>query len=197
MMIKNNRMKRTMALTLVCILTFLSVNVTQSMADEIPVNQETLVPEGIATAYVENEDGTVETLDCEVVLNAVESQERTGGTIYTLEVTASTEKNSTDSKTQYGTTLRGTLRWRDNLGMNNTFLMVFGNGNGPAGRYSYEYGRLFRPTATMGGADFNNGGTFYNEAGAGTEGYAFYLRIKANLDNGKEVMLQINTSPLE
>ncbi len=92
--------------------------------ERIAVTQE--MRDGI-TAYVENENGEMEPLDCEISLVKNVSNARTSGNVYTLEVKASENKFSTDSTTQAGITLWGQIVWTDNFGIHNKLLSVSGS----------------------------------------------------------------------
>lgn len=151
---------------------------------------------GIAEAYEYNEDNDIlQELDVELTLNKIickndlytlSSTNENTSTYYAL--TARAIKPSSDSLTQDGITVSGTIYWEDNLGPINNFVSCSGSRSGAVSGDGYY--QVLRGTATLCHGYFS-GSSFSSSADSGkdTTGTSFQLIVRSN---GVQVLVKTN-----
>lgn len=156
----------------------------------------------IVKAYEQNQDGTVCLLETEATLTKIlyheeldlslEGDERPAA-LYVL----TAETYSSDTTTQYGVRLTGTIAWKDNFGMNNELVAVSGSRSGSYTGDGTYYCSAGSTQLEPGWISFSEA-SFFNHSVAGTEGYGFQLVIHSpSTSSAKIAQLIIKTSILD
>ena len=174
----------------------------ETYSNVIDIQQEKLDANTLAecSAYKTNADGSVQEFECEVTLNKIIYQDNDAvrscsdesiSTFYVL--TASTDiKTSTHEESAYGITLKGSIGWVDNLGVNNLFKYTSGS---RSGNYSGDgWMALYAGQHALCDGYFS-GSTFYKTSDKDDQyGLSFRLLVKSKTPNGEEAMLEVKTS---
>jgi len=105
-------------------------------------------------------------------------------------------KDSVDSTTKNGISLKGTITWIDHAGLNNELVSVSGSRSGSYsgdGKYIVTSGTH---NVTNGSGSFS-GTTFSNSAVGGEKGYSFTLTMHSYTASGDQTTLIVKTSAFD
>lgn len=189
---KAKKLAKKLAAVVCCFSCIMGLHVeTMAMETEyIAVTPE--IQEGI-TAYVIDENGQKEALDCEVSLKKSVSNARAAGDWYTLEVKASNVKDSYDDITQEGIQLSGRISWIDNLGIPNILTSVSGRFENTSKIKSayYQYGTLGEYFSSK-NMELSRTNSFLESLWK--EGAGFRLELSARTKDDKKISLTVKTS---
>lgn len=155
----------------------------------------------IVKAYEQDQDGTVSLLETKTTLTKIQYKEELGlslksdempTTLYVL--TADTY--SSDSTTQYGVSMSGTIVWKDYFGMSNELVSIAGVRSGSYtgdGSYYCRSG-----THQVAGWTTFTGASFFDNSVSGEEGFGFELVIfSPSTSSTKKAKLTVSTSILD
>lgn len=163
---------------------------------EIKVTPE--MKDGI-TAYMETENGVIQPLNCDISLVKHTLNSREAGDMYTLEVKASDQKVSSDSRAQDGIELLGRITWIDHLGTSNELVSYYGRYSNPSkiAYASYHVGRGNETHHVIPMDNITQKNTFNNTDPCHNKGFSFFLYMHARTKEDKTVKLTVRTSMLD
>lgn len=172
-------------------------NILSMETMELP-NTYCLNGEEIVKAYEQDQDGTVCMLDVEATLTKILYQEELEPSLEddeiptTLYVLAANTV-STDSKTEYGVTLSGTIVWKDHFGIDNELVSISGS---RSGSYTGDGGYYCRMGThqVVGWVKFT-GSSFFDNSVSGDRGVGYELIVNSPSTNStREASLSVSTS---